>query len=155
MALRYFASTLKKNCHALRLDAGWASPKPRPATSLFASGRPVSPAFLPPRINAKIWISGFTNRHPENHPFFPLPLLPVKSLAPANNHVVPPSPPTAKSHWGRSQMQPGVSAWHSFLPVKITSMTISCSTGGVVTGQELSGTLQHVPALDPCDAGCY
>lgn len=83
---------------------------------------------LPPRINAKIWINAFTDRHPENPPFHPVPRSPVKSLSPANDHNAPTSPATSKSHWWSSRCSPA-SAWHS-LPVKITLMTICCSTGG-------------------------
>ncbi len=76
----------------------------------------------------KFWISAFTNRHPENRPFFPSSLLPVKSLSPANDHDAPTSPATSKSPWWSSRCSPA-SAWHS-LPAKITLTIISCSTGG-------------------------
>lgn len=69
--LRYFASTLKKNCRALRLDAGQASPKTRPAISFFDSGRPVCPGLYRHESTPKTWINAFTGRTPDNYLAFP------------------------------------------------------------------------------------
>ncbi len=111
-----------------RIEAGrrLGIPKPRPAISLFASGRPVSPGLAATNQRQNSWISAFTNRHPGKSSVLPASsLLPVKSLSPATTTT----PPTAtKIAMAEQSMQPGVSAWR--LPAKITLTIIFCSTGG-------------------------